>query len=430
MKTSSDSKSGKSVSTPKKIALAVLGVLSLLTLANIIEASIHKFKDSYHGEEEIAIHIDEDIAVHIDEDIYLHDDNHVVVHVDRNNQVSVASGELMIEESFKVSPGENLLVSVNDADVNVETNNGSEALVKVYLDGRDMDKAREYFEDQNFEVTREGVNVYVKTYPKRKSSSWNRNGGANIQVEVTVPYEFNVSVKTSDGDISMDKAEGETMLQSSDGDIAAAELVGSSVNIRTSDGDVSTEAIEASRVSIATSDGDIAIEDITSDDATIRTSDGDIKADALSGSMSVSTSDGDIVIKTLTGSRVSVRTSDGEIIANQVDANSSDFQTSDGSILLKDVSGDLKAITSSGDLNVHLTEAGEVYLRTGDGDIHIKAPQDYSAELSLKGERVRLSSGFQFDGKLKENAAEGRINGGGQSLEARTSDGEVVFREN
>ncbi len=69
-------------------------------------------------------------------------------------------------------------------------------------------------------------------------------------------------------------------------------------------------------------------------------------------------------------------------------------------------------------------------MRSGDGDIHISAPGDYSAALSLRGERVRIASGFQFDGKLKKNEAEGRINGGEFTLEARTSDGEVVFKEN
>ncbi len=424
MKNSSDSNAKKAVSTPKKIALAVLGVLTLLTLANIIEASVHKFKDGFHDDHDVAVHVD------IDEDFFAHEDVHVVVNVDESHFTLTADGELMMEESFNVSVGENLMVSVNDADVQVKTNDGDEAVIKVYLDGRDMDKAREYFEDQNFEITQEGDNIYVKTYPERKNYSWNKDGGASIDVHVTIPYEFNANVKTSDGDIQMDEADGETKLQSSDGDIAAGSLRGTSVNIRTSDGDIATESIEADKVSIVTSDGDIAIDNVVSDDVTIRTSDGDINADALSGSVSVSTSDGDIMIETLTGNRVAVRTSDGEIVTREVDADDADFQTSDGSITLKDVAGNLTAVTSSGDVSVHLSDAGKVFLRTGDGDIYIKAPESLSAELSLKGERVRLSSGFQFDGKLKENAAEGRINGGGQSIEARTSDGEVVFREN
>lgn len=414
-----------SISTSKKVALTVLGALALLTFANVIQAGVNK----YHEDDVHTVRISEDgIEVHVEEGIKVHLEEHISVHVDRHEVTDL--GELMIEESFDVSPGENLQVAVNDADISVETNNGDRAIIKVYLDGRDKEKAREYFEDQNYEVSREGVNVYVKTYPKRKNYSWNRDGGAKISVEVSIPAEFNVSLKTSDGDIYMDEADGEIKLQSSDGDISAAALTGSSVNIRTSDGDIATKSVEAGKVSISTSDGDIRLKDIESTDISIKTSDGDIKADLLSGNASVATSDGDIVIKSLEGNEMAVRTSDGEIVANLVNASSSQFQTSDGSIMLKSVTGDLTAKTSSGDLNVTLVAGEKVYLRTGDGDIFIRAPHDYSAELFLKGERVRVASGFQFDGKLKENEAEGRINGGGHTIEARTSDGEVVFQEN
>ena len=424
MKNHSDAGKSSSISTPKKVALAVLGALTLLTLVNFIQADGHNHKEQ-------AIHEEHDIAVHVDTDFEFesHSDNQIVVRVEKRH-ANFSDGELMIEESFKVSSGENLSVAVGDADINVETHEGDEAEIKVYLEARDMDKAREYFEDQNFEVTKDGSTIHVITRPVRKNYSWNRDGGAHIQVDVNIPVDFNVNLKSSDGDIALDKINGEVSIHTSDGDISTRTLTGNEVSIRTSDGDIATDIIDAGKVAITTSDGDIAMEDVVSNDISIRTSDGDIKAETLSGNSSVMTSDGDIIIQLLDGNSVAVRTSDGEIVAHEVIAGNSQFQTSDGSIVLKGVSGNLEAKTSSGNLNVTLVEGEKVYLKTGDGDIYIHAPEDYSAELSLRGERVRVSTGFQFDGKLKETEAEGRINGGEHTLEARTSDGEIVFREN
>ncbi len=403
--------SPKSVSTPKKIALLVLGALTLLTFVNILEAGVSKFRG---GDRAIAT---------TEEGDYLPMDE-VAARTDAND------GDLMIEESFDVSPGDNFVVGVNDADVIVETGNSTEARIEVFLKANNMNKAREYFDDQEFEVTQVGGTVYVKTSPKRKSYDWSIMRNLRITVRASIPADFNVKLKTADGDIVLGETSGEIMLQTSDGDIATEFLSGPSINIRTSDGDIATESMDAEKVSVATSDGDINLEDIAADDISVRTSDGDIVAEQLLGNSTVSTSDGDIRIKTIEGAETAVRTSDGDIVTDVVDTNEAQFQTSDGNIVLRNVAGDLTAKTSSGNLNVGLTAGGKVYLRSGDGNIQISAPSDYSAALSLRGERVKISSGFQFDGKLKKNEAEGRINGGEYSIEARTSDGEVVFKEN
>lgn len=415
MTNSSGSSNSGRVSVPKKIALAALGVLTFLTAVNLIQAAATKLGVYHPVEEEVVV---------------TDDDERIIVKSSAEQHILSADGELMLEETYKVSEGENLSVAVGDADLLIETSRRNEARVEVYLDGRNMDKAREYFEDQNFEIDRDGSTIYVTTRPVRKNYNWNTDGGANITIKVAIPDAFNVNLKTSDGDIALGAISGEVTLHTSDGDISANELVGPNISIRTSDGDITSESMESERVTVTTSDGDIVLNDIRSEDISVRTSDGDIKAGLLAGNASVATSDGDVYINTLDGGEFAVRTSDGEITTEEVIANTSQFQTSDGSIVLKSVSGDVTAKTSSGDLHVTLETGEKVYLRTGDGDIHIRAPQDYAAELTLKGERVHVSSSFQFDGRIKENEATGRINGGGFTLEARTSDGEVVFKEN
>lgn len=405
---------------PKKIALTVLGALTLLTFVNIIEAAVDKYGNSFS---------DEHVAMHTQAEEQEHD-GVWVTHSATTPGVITNDGELMIDESFKMSPGGLLSVSVGDADIRVETHAADEVDIQIFLDGRNMEKAREYFENQNFEVEKEGATVYVRTSPKRRNFNWNNQGGARITLSVALPDRFDTELKTSDGNIMMSSIEGRVVLHTSDGDITTKALKGPAITLRTSDGDITTEALEAEQISVTTSDGDIRLESIDADDIAIRTSDGDINANDIRGRSSISTSDGDIRIASASGSELAIRTSDGDIVADNLTADHSQVQTSDGSIALRNVAGALTAKTSSGNLDVSLQgPAHDVSLRTGDGDIYIRVPSDYAAEVYMKGENVRITSGLDFDGSLEKNEADGRVNGGGASLEARTSDGEVVLRK-
>ena len=439
MKNSSKKKSR--ISTSKKVALAILGALTILTLVNLIEAAVNK----QHHSDAIAVHkhIDEDhhIAIHEEEEIHVHaevkdfnfkfdiDDKNFDIRFGKGSKYA-ASGDVVMDKSLEVSEGELLSVHVGDADINIETHNEENAHIVISLDGKDMRKAREYFDNQNFEVTQDGDGVYLRTNPVKRNFNWDETGDARIYIDIAIPEIFNVDVKTSDGDIAMSSLEGDVSLHTSDGDIITKSLYGSSLNLRTSDGDIITSAFEADDISIRTSDGDIKIEDLIAEKIMISTSDGDIRGNSLEGVAAVSTSDGDIFLSSLHGEELNLRTSDGEIVVEKIVSEVSKIQSSDGSIQLREVSGDLTAKTSSGDLRVSLLDATNVYLRTGDGNIQVEAPKDYTATLYLKGERVRVSPGFAFTGEIKDDSADGKINGGGYSFEARTSDGEVIFREN
>lgn len=438
----------KRISTPKKVALAVLGALTILTLVNLIEASVHKYKSDEH-----AFHVQSDhneffqddhnveFDVHADVDIDFDEHDIKVVIKDKNivlekrHEVALSfnnspNGELMKEHAFDVREGDLMSVDVGDANIIVQTHNQDVAHVAIYLDSDNMNKAQAFFEEQNFEITNDEAAVYVRTSPERNNHSWDVTGGAEITVTLTIPAVFNVDIRTTDGDILLQQLEGNVSLHTSDGDIRTQSITGETVSIRTSDGDIQTAVLNADDLSIRTSDGDISLEDLSSNKMLIRTSDGDIVGNSIVGPAAISTSDGDINISSIKGDEINLRTSDGEILVDQLLSEVSKVLTSDGSIVLRDVQGDLTAKTSSGDLRVSLDNATNVFLRTREGNIYIDAPSSYSANVYLKGENVQLAEGFGFSGELEEHTASGTINGGGYSFEARTSDGEVVFREN
>lgn len=449
----------KRISTPKKVALVVLGALTILTLVNFVESSIKQInghEPAFHVEEDHDIafhedhnfehnfdgHVDVDVDVHFDEEnfkVRIEEKKLEIKHkaesIKRQKGLTLSfdtrpTGDLVKEKAFEVREGESVSVDVGDANIKVRTHDKEVAQVSIYLNADNMRKAQSYFEEQNFDITYEGSTVYVRTNPVRKSNSWDVSGGAEITIDLAIPSVFNADIRTSDGSISMSELEGEVSLHTSDGDVRTKSVLGPSVSIRTSDGDIQTSVLEAENIHIRTSDGDITVEDLSAQELLIRTSDGDIKGNSIEGQAAISTSDGDINLTRIEGVELNLRTSDGEIFVDHLTSEVAKIQTSDGNIVLRDASGDVTAKTSSGNLQVSLDQATNVYLRTGDGDIYVDAPKSYAASIYLKGENIQMADGFGFSGELQENSADGTINGGGFKLEARTSNGKVMFREN
>jgi hypothetical protein len=139
--------------------------------------------------------------------------------------------------------------------------------------------------------------------------------------------------------------------------------------------------------------------------------DGSIKLDGLHGSLRMDTGDGSIQGENLDGD-LEARSGDGSL---HLDGRFDKLQvrTSDGSVTVRARSGSRMSSNwriETGDGSVRLDVphelAADVQLRTGDGRIHLKLP------LTVRGTQ-------------SEHEIEGKLNGGGPSLEVRTGDGSI-----
>ena len=335
----------------------------------------------------------------------------------------------MVDESFAAGDLARLFVGVADADVIVTTDQSSEARVRIYLYGRNMDRAREYFEAQRFVVEKDGESVLVRTNRERRFTwTWGRDGGASITVLANVPAAANLEIATSDGNVRIDDTDGAVNIKTSDGDVRFAAIGGATASIRTSDGDITGTAVRSNRVTIRTSDGDLNIENIESSGADIVSSDGDVTLGVVVGNATIRTSDGDIFVDHLEGQEVSVNTSDGEVSISTLVAGSARIHSSDGSIALDDVEGVVSATTSDGNIRLAINKSSEVDVRTSNGDVDVQLHSSLPADLDIAGERVQVASGLAFSGDVGRRAATGRINGGGKRIRARASDGSVRVR--
>lgn len=340
-----------------------------------------------------------EVSVHASDFDFDHD-------FDRNGD-----GELMIRKEFRVSDGGDLSIKVPGADVEVVSGASNRAEISIFLDARDMDKARSYFEDLDFEVGQSGGGVFVKARSADKGRwGWNRHGHAQILVRASIPRDFNADVETSGGDITIENLDGNVKLATSGGDIELGAISGDEITVTTSGGDIDAGSLSG-RVKLTTSGGDIDLGSVNGPEISVRTSGGDIDAGNL------------------TATRVDVRTSGGDISLGGVTGETT-VKTSGGDIEVGRMNGSLDAATSGGDIEVRMTAAAELSLSTTGGSIDILAPSNLGASLNLRASQVAMEGGARFQGTKKKDVVDGTINGGGPRISATSSGGDVTLALN
>lgn len=222
---------------------------------------------------------------------------------------SAQSLNLIHDKTFDVEPGQLLELETDVGDVKIRTWDRNEVHIKVYGD-RDAEEDVDFY----FEKTSQGVLIDAE-----KESGWSGwFGGIRLKYEIDVPFNFDLDMKTSGGDMVIVDLQGTVKTKTSGGDINCDNIVG---------------ILDAS------------------------TSGGDIELTKIDGEISASTSGGDVEIKS----------SNGKVHAS----------TSGGDITL-DYDGENEGIelgTSGGDIDVRIPDnfKAEVYLKTSGGSIKYHA---------------------------------------------------------
>jgi DUF4097 and DUF4098 domain-containing protein YvlB len=143
-----------------------------------------------------------------------------------------------------------------------------------------------------------------------------RHGDGEVSIS---PWE-NSSIRTSDGDVTLERCEGSLQVEASDGRLTLSRIRGDRLDLRTSDGDVELDlmASETLDLTIRSGDGHVAVDldPALSVAFTIQTGDGDVRMSGIEvaglrkerrhtsgrigdgrGAMSISTGDGDVVLR-------------------------------------------------------------------------------------------------------------------------------------
>lgn len=297
----------------------------------------------------------------------------------------------MLDQDLTLAAGGRLQVRVDDVDLYVRS--GDRAHIDVFVSGRDIDEAVEYY-NKYVEFMIDGKDpVVIETRERRREYNWRWDKYRNVHVwaVVTVPARVNAEVLTVDGDVQIDELDGDTVIETTDGDVRVRTLAGPSLRIRSQDGDIRVDKIDVQDVELRTADGDLDV-----------------------GSLSAK--------------RVTVRSADGDLNLPSLEADDITLECSDGDVGIGARGRVLSASVGDGDLDVELLVAMEADLRAGDGDIWLVVPAAEGADLDLRGEDVSVRGSVRVQGSVSDERVVGSINNGGPLVRAVTHDGSIRLR--
>ena len=269
-----------------------------------------------------------------------------------------------IDRVFPVHAGNKLVINVDAGDVNITGRDGEELSVTVKMKGSGERLA-------NYKIDMDQVNDVVTIEGRDKNHHWNffDGGWFDVKFEIKLPRSFNIELTTSGGDVAVHNVEGTIDGNTSGGDIKVGDVGGT--------------------VRLTTSGGDVEIRKATGD-LTFTTSGGDIKAENAQGTLHLETSGGDIK--------------------------------------LYDIDADLNASTSGGNISAELQDNKGIELETSGGDISVTVPNSITADVDAETIGGDVDCELEFSGKLKNGEMHGTINGGGKSIRARTSGGDIKIK--
>ena len=285
-----------------------------------------------------------------------------------------------IAKSFDVSPGGLFSLETDLGTLEVQTGDKNTVEIEILLkaDTRDDEKAEEIFDRFKVDFEQDGNEVYVTGDLDKEEDTWrfwekNRNK-IRIKFIITIPQEFDLSLETSGGSITV------------------ADLHG--------------------KVQAHTSGGSLEFENIN----------GSVYAKTSGGSISLSSCTGFADVKTSGGS-ISIGRVEGDVVA----------KTSGGSINVDEVLGAIDASTSGGSVNARIARQpkNDCRLTTSGGSVTVYLDPDLSFDVDAKTSAGRVETDFPVEvrGRLSKSSLRAQINDGGPELYLRTSGGNINLFE-
>jgi len=397
-----------------------------------------------------------------------------------SSQILSARGEKVIVKEFGAKRGGELVLDIETGG-KISITGWDKELVKVEvrLDGRDADRFEIDFDE------RPGGLEIETDYSGRGC------GSCDVEMEILVPSEFDVTVGSMGGSICIGNVTGDFEGKTMGGDIELSTLEGR-VCLTTYGGDIT---VERSKLDgrVKTMGGDISIADV----------EGDIKGSSMGGEVrydnvtsapdgkgkkdvSITTMGGDIDVD-YAGKKVNARTFGGDVDVTRVDeVNVTTFggdievgeapkgakvktlggdiairsaglfakaSTMGGDIQIDAIDGWVEASTMGGDVKVVMIgdpDAGErrVELKSMGGDIELTVPKGLSMRFDIelaitKGANREYSITSDFDMKIEKSDkwvrrwgqkrkyiyGTGEVGGGEHLIKLRTTNGNITIRE-
>jgi len=293
--------------------------------------------------------------------------------------VASAKIERTVEKTFTVQPGGMLSIETQGGDIRVQTS--ADPIVKVVarekIRASSDAEADEILKKLTLAIEQQADGVAASARYEKMPSGFHWGSWPPVQVDftVTVPASYNVTLKTSGGDVTVGDLTGKVHARTSGGSITLGRITGD--------------------IDAGTSGGDMRL------------------AEGLA-TVKLSTSGGNIRVGRAVGP--------------------ADLDTSGGDIEIKSVENTLHAATSGGDVSAGIagTLKGDCRLGTSGGRVHVTVGKGVAFDLdaSTSGgdvEATGLTITIEKGGAGRSRLA-GKVNGGGPLLRLRSSGGDIVVQ--
>lgn len=303
----------------------------------------------------------------------------------------------IITKSLSAKPGDTLKMRVDRGEIEIHTHADEKVEVRVMreLKRASSSEAKKIFEEHAVEIqeVENGILIKAERANKGKGGGIFRRDPVNqlqVSYTITVPYEYNLDLRTSGGSIQVGQ-------------------LGGDVDCRTSGGDVRIGSVKG-RV-----EG--------------RTSGGSVRVEAAGGPVEASTSGGDIRINASAGD-VRARTSGGSITLREA-AGAADLETSGGNIRVDGVTGPISAQTSGGSISAALVKApsADCTLKTSGGNVELALPAESAVKLMARTSGGNVKSEFPGELNKQRDRYSAELNGGGPSVVLQTSGGNITVKK-
>ncbi len=369
-------------------------------------------------------------------------------------------GNAWVERSTCSAPGREggrVVLRAERGSVNVQTGNRDrvecEVLLRAYTSSES--EAHRYIASYGLSArTLEGSGLSLSS--KSGAEDWHTRS-LSAQFNFRIPEHFNVDLETQGGDIRLGgPLQGEARAATAGGDIHTDDVNGP-VRVETAGGNITLGNI-GQKVDARTAGGSIRIGNVKGE-AALETSGGEIVTGRIEGTIRAQTAGGDVVVAGATGAVVA-ETAGGQIRIGPA-SGSVRAQTAGGSIRLDGARGRVVVETAGGGIDlfelqgpVHASTAagpilvqfdpelkafGASQLETSMGDIRVYLPPQMRLTIVAAIERAGghgISSDFplvikgeQEDFAAREIQGRGEVNGGGEVLRLRTSNGNIEIRK-
>ncbi|MCW2765144.1 MAG: protein YvlB [Nocardioides sp.] len=273
----------------------------------------------------------------------------------------------MTEHRFETHSPVKLYVEIGKGNVHVFATETTESTVQVT--GRDADQV-------HVEQTGDQISVVA---PRQRTGFL--TGDSSLRVDVVVPLDSDVAIKTGSADVQLEGAAGSAQIRSGSGDVRVDALGGQAV--------------------IETGSGDIQLDDARAE-LRVKSGSGDVKVGHAASAVSVSTGSGDVEIGSTNGPAV--------------------VKTGSGDLRVIDAQTDVSMVTGSGDLVVGTASRGKFTMKGASGDVRIGIPAGVPVWTDISTVSGEIRSSLQGAGEPQAGADH-------VELRAKTVSGDVILTE-